>query len=1476
MKILLPVMHNLFSKWATFFFAARISALGDTDTVTWGGDNTRCGYQTNHNMDPNVVGSSDFGQIFKTLLPGNFNGMAAEQIFASPLVYTGNDGVQHVYVSTTQNNLYKLNAKTGAIVMSRNLHVPFLQVELESCVDINPLIGITATGVIDPVTGIWYVTSKTYTEQFQNGNFSPTNPPGRLNGRYWQHAVHTEDLSEAAGWPVLIDGTVFRNNPNRMFIGGNQHSRPGALLVGDYLYTGYASHCVQYNYTGAIIGVHKTTGQIIEAYAMEGGPEPNSIRGGGVWMSGGGLAYDGRGSMYFATGNGYASQLKATGNAVPGRTPPTSLEEAAINAKIHADGTLSIIDFFMPWEKTQLDGADKDLGSSPLEILPSDVFSCPNQRRIGVVTGKSGKTYWLDLDNLGGYQMGANSLDAAIQVFQNENSVYVGAGVLPLGGGYVYISVTRYPTHVFKFSCNSAGNAIFTKISDTPDSNAYIVGTGHGTTTSLAGQEGTGLLWTTDVEGQGLRIYNAIPPSNGGNLTKINGFNIPGIAKFSRPAFGDGRVYLGTTRGYIYGFGSPVNSPLNCSSPYSFGPVTLGNVSNPLVVTCKALINTRVDVISLQENANFVLSNIPTLPLTLTSGQTFTFNASCSPLYVGSLSADAAINVTNMTPGFSSRVPVALLGTGYSSKPLLAIAPNTISFAVIAGQPSSVQSSLFLNLGNSELTFTNITFSLVSESGPWIDANLTSDGNWQVGKFVFVDLPRSIGAGKSAPISVIYTPDVPGNDAVYVKGNSDGGWALLDVFGVAGTQPKSVIEFQTTDGSGWVEYVANKPFDFGTVLQPQTRNLLMRITNGGGRNAVPLSITVSKPPYGVPGIIGKSNNIDLAEGISLTAGKSETANLYCNAPASQVNLPNYNGSTVWVLNTGDPVQGKQTIQFSCTAATEQVGPLFINGTAQYGYVGCFKENNPGRQLATQAYADKTNNTIGRCTTTCFGLGYVFAGTQYSQECWCGNAIPIQKDDDKNCNLLCTGNSNQTCGGDGYFHDTAHISLFADSTKFNGNTASPPLQLTQSVGNYVFVGCYTEKSSKTLSDKSTVLNTMTVEICQAFCSMTTPPFQYFGLEYAAECYCGQALNSASTVLDATACNMPCKGSNSEYCGAGGVMQIYGLASTSSVQSTVSSTVKSAVSSTVSTEVTKIMSSALSSDVTTIPLNTDTSASTRTRTNIYTSTTSGLPTTSSAISSSSTTMASSTSSQSLTSSAISMTQSSTAASQSGPTPTPSVGSYTYMGCWTDPINLGYPHVLNTLPVLTNVTSMTPSLCASYCTDFATFGLEYSSECYCGPHPSVNSKKTNESDCNSPCTGDTKSICGAGYRLSLYTSLDPAKISTDPSPPALTLGNYTYANCMVDEPSTRLLPTVFVSADMTNELCIAAAEVGGFKYAGTEYANECWMGNVLSVSGIVIQESNGQVDESQCGMMCAGAKKQPCGGPNRMTFWKRIAGV
>lgn len=136
-------------------FLQHVSSLASTDTITWGGSNDRTGYQNNHNMDPAVVGSSQFGLLFKTLLPGTYRiggQQVPEQIFSQPLVYTGADGIQYVYVATTQNNVYKIVANTGVIVASRNLARPFLVSDLDGCVDINPTVGVTATGVIDPDT----------------------------------------------------------------------------------------------------------------------------------------------------------------------------------------------------------------------------------------------------------------------------------------------------------------------------------------------------------------------------------------------------------------------------------------------------------------------------------------------------------------------------------------------------------------------------------------------------------------------------------------------------------------------------------------------------------------------------------------------------------------------------------------------------------------------------------------------------------------------------------------------------------------------------------------------------------------------------------------------------------------------------------------------------------------------------------------------------------------------------------------------------------------------------------------------------------------------------------------------------------------------------------------------------------------------------------------------------------------------------
>ena len=554
-------------------------------------------------------------------------------------------------------------------------------------------------------------------------------------------------------------------------------------------------------------------------------------------------------------------------------------------------------------------------------------------------------------------------------------------------------------------------------------------------------------------------------------------------------------------RRYLYAFGSPVNLPLNCSSPYTFPKTSIGNVSEPLTITCRAKAQTTIQSLNFTGNANFRISDLPATPLPLNEGQTFSFQAVFAPKSVGPLSSDVIVNTQGNAQGYASTTPITLKGTANSANALLSIVPKTISFNLIAGQSGATQSAVFSNDGDSTLTFTNISYSTISEGGPRTSPETTSNSSVALNFFTLSGIPDSIAGNSQAVVSVSYNPEEIGGHSLFVKVSSNGGEAELNILGRAASQPQTLFEFEKPDGSGWAQYVVGQPFTFGNVTEGTTRSLRFRVTNNGSASAAALSLTVSKPPFGVPGIVGAANNVDLAEGTSIAPGASESATLFCAVPKRQVNLPSYSGQATWTINTntGDD-SGKQTITFACNAVSEQLGPLLPNGIAQFPYIGCFRENNPNRQLAVQVYASADGNENGRCIDACYARGYVFAATQYHTECWCGNAIPKQKDLERDCNFPCSGDGNQTCGGDGYFHDTVQMSLFADTTLWDGNTTSPDVGIPKTVGGYGYVGCFAEAGEKTFNAKIMASGQMTVQSCQLFCQGST----LFGLQYASEC------------------------------------------------------------------------------------------------------------------------------------------------------------------------------------------------------------------------------------------------------------------------------------------------------------------------------------------------------------------------------------
>jgi hypothetical protein len=121
----------------------------------------------------------------------------------------------------------------------------------------------------------------------------------------------------------------------------------------------------------------------------------------------------------------------------------------------------------------------------------------------------------------------------------------------------------------------------------------------------------------------------------------------------------------------------------------------------------------------------------------------------------------------------------------------------------------------------------------------------------------------------------------------------------------------------------------------------------------------------------------------------------------------------------------------------------------------------------------------------------------------------------------------------------------------ESTSITRQSSTSPTptgpSIRHTVGPYTFQGCYTEATiGRALSSKTYASDTMTLETCAAFCT----EFQWFGVEYRRECYCGNAPNTGS-ILAANQgdCNLLCIGDPTTFCGAGVRLQMYKLVSSS---------------------------------------------------------------------------------------------------------------------------------------------------------------------------------------------------------------------------------------------------------------------------------------------------------------------------------------
>ncbi|XP_076766039.1 xylosyltransferase oxt isoform X1 [Xylocopa sonorina] len=81
-------------------------------------------------------------------------------------------------------------------------------------------------------------------------------------------------------------------------------------------------------------------------------------------------------------------------------------------------------------------------------------------------------------------------------------------------------------------------------------------------------------------------------------------------------------------------------------------------------------------------------------------------------------------------------------------------------------------------------------------------------------------------------------------------------------------------------------------------------------------------------------------------------------------------------------------------------------------------LGCFKDDKTLRILSGYYHVFKGNNSPKHCAFLCLQSGYLYAGTEYSIECFCGMEKPSQlkRLPDSSCNMKCSGNPKYSCGG----------------------------------------------------------------------------------------------------------------------------------------------------------------------------------------------------------------------------------------------------------------------------------------------------------------------------------------------------------------------------------------------------------------------------------------------------------------------------
>jgi hypothetical protein len=507
--------------WSTPALADNPPTASTVSVLTYHNDVARTGQNLEEKiLTPGNVNSTSFGKLGFLAVDGLVD---AEPLYVSNLAVAGHPH-NVVFAATEHDSVYAFDADT----LTQLWHVTVLgsnetPSDDRNCGQVSPEIGITSTPAItyDGNRGVIYLVAMSKD----------------ADGNYFQrlHALNIATGAEVPGSPTTITATYPNLKGETSFDPKEYKERASLLLLDGIVYTSWASHCDNGDYTGWVIGYNAATLQ--QANVLNVTPNGSA---GAIWMSGAGPAADETGDIYLLDGNGtFDNTLNGSGFPINGDFGNGFLKLSA------AGGKLTVADYFDMHNTDAESRADIDLGSGGALVLPDLKDEAGNTWQLAVGAGKDHRIYVANRNSMGKFNT------------QKDNAIYQVINHALAGG--IWSMPAYFQNTVYFGAVNDSLKAfsiVNARLVPKPDSKTAAVFTYPGTTPSVsANGTNDGIVWAVEARGDDAGVLHAYEASDLTN--ELYNSNQAGVRdafadnKYITPMIANGRVFVGTRSGVM-------------------------------------------------------------------------------------------------------------------------------------------------------------------------------------------------------------------------------------------------------------------------------------------------------------------------------------------------------------------------------------------------------------------------------------------------------------------------------------------------------------------------------------------------------------------------------------------------------------------------------------------------------------------------------------------------------------------------------------------------------------------------------------------------------------------------------------------------------------------------------------------------------------------------------------------------------------